>query len=97
VNEFLEREGTYSYIVIALLAFFLGIFSSLIIEAIKRRIEKDRLIDLFITDIRRNWASIDRLRQSPHDPYLCRMLFILKMSKGLNLQVIQSTNLRFII
>jgi hypothetical protein len=73
MEEFLKTSGAYSYVVVAIISFFLGIVSSLFVESFKRRIEKDKLIDLFVADIRANWFKLEELRGAPVEPYWGRL------------------------
>src|SRR5215471_21175081 len=45
-------------------AFLFGLVSAYIIEAVKRRREKQRLINLFIDEIRRSYLEIDRKKSA---------------------------------
>lgn len=76
--DFLTRSGEFSYVTVALLSFLFGLLASSISDLLKRRREKNRLIDLFVDDIRRNWKEVDSLRWAPSEPVFVRVRFTLK-------------------
>ena len=76
--DFLTRSGEFSYITLALLSFLLGVLASNISDALRRRREKTRLIDLFVDDIRRNWKEVESLGWAPSEPVFVRLRFTLK-------------------
>ena len=78
MEEFIKRSGEFSHVTVAVVSFFLGILATVVGETIKRSREKNRLIDLFIQDIWRNWREVDSLKGSPVGPFFSRLRLDLK-------------------
>jgi hypothetical protein len=76
--DFLTRSGEFSYITVALLSFLLGVLASSVSDMLGRSREKNRLIDLFVDDIRRNWKEVESLGWAPTEPVFARVRFTLK-------------------
>ena len=47
IKDFIERTGEYSYFIIAFLSFLFGLLSVLLVEKIKKKIEKITLSKYF--------------------------------------------------
>lgn len=65
MKNFFTQSSNYLYLLVAILSFLLGTTSSIIVGFVTRRIEKRRLIDLFLADIGRHWSEIDSLKSAP--------------------------------
>jgi len=78
MNQFFTQSGSYLYLVVAGLSFLLGTMSSLIVAWFAHRIERRRLVDLFLVDIRRHWPGIDLLKAAPVGTYFTRGVYRFK-------------------
>lgn len=97
---FFTRSGEFSYVTVAVLSFFFGILASTVGDAIKRKREKNRLIDLFMQDIRRNWQEVDSFSLAPVGPIFSRLRFEWKGAEDLSFRgnpeyLFEVYNLRF--
>lgn len=73
----------YEYLALAALSFLLGLLASSIADSVRRIRDRTRLIDLFVTDIRRNWLEVDGLQMAPTGRVFSRLRSTLKGVGGL--------------
>ncbi len=81
MKNFFTQSSNYLYLLVAILSFLLGTTSSIIVGFVTRSIEKRRLIDLFLADIRRHWPGIDSLKSAPVGPNFSRGVYQFKHMK----------------
>ena len=83
MEEIMITLGTIPYLIVAIVGFILGLLSNFIVDGYHDAVEKAKLIDLFVTDIHRNWQHIEGLKAAPTGPYLARIRPELKGISGL--------------
>lgn len=76
----------------SVLGFLFGVITSSTGELVKRMIERDRLISLITSEIRRNWTQVNRLAGVPVGQFFARSLVEFKGVGGLTFSGIPEYN-----